>query len=379
MRLYPSTMTRLIIFVLAAAGLFLSAIAAQSVFAQSSASDVSQAKAIPDWVNNNFKWYGQGQIGQSDLLNALSFLLDNGYMHLSDKAAQEMQSLKDEVARLRANTGSTSTDDMGRVKTQFPWDRASEVEALAHISDTYDINPKLKTKVVQYDDDHKKWIDVLSINWESGTTTKGDPDLPIIVGQVPNTNANDRPTEEIAFYYNKISAASKTIDELTTKGATNTSWSDAISKSSANSVTDELSGIVVLCNVAMDNAIQKNESGLEFLKQLSNAATEKSSGYEDTAKLSTGTATKVSALGDITLKHAQLLEQKIETMQTGTNVCQEKLRNLAQNIQSSDSDQLVQMDLQNALQKQQQTMQMLSNIIKVQHDTAKAIIANMKG
>ena len=39
-----------------------------------------------------------------------------------------------------------------------------------------------------------------------------------------------------------------------------------------------------------------------------------------------------------------------------------------------DDAQLANIDLQNTLQKQQQTIQMLSNISKVLHDTAMAVI-----
>ncbi len=39
-----------------------------------------------------------------------------------------------------------------------------------------------------------------------------------------------------------------------------------------------------------------------------------------------------------------------------------------------DDDQLANIDLQNALQKQQQTVQMMSNVSKVLHDTTMAVI-----
>ncbi len=42
--------------------------------------------------------------------------------------------------------------------------------------------------------------------------------------------------------------------------------------------------------------------------------------------------------------------------------------------ESGDDSQLANIDLQNMLQKQQQTIQMLSNISKVLHDTATAVI-----
>jgi hypothetical protein len=44
-----------------------------------------------------------------------------------------------------------------------------------------------------------------------------------------------------------------------------------------------------------------------------------------------------------------------------------------------DDAQLANVDLQNVLQKQQQTLQMMSNISKVLHDTAMAVIRKMGG
>jgi hypothetical protein len=57
-----------------------------------------------------------------------------------------------------------------------------------------------------------------------------------------------------------------------------------------------------------------------------------------------------------------------------------KIDELERRLQSvGDDAQLATLDLQNALQKQQQTMQMLSNISKMLHDTAQAVIRNIKG
>ena len=59
-------------------------------------------KAIPDWVDQNFKWYGQGLLEQSELLNAMKFLLDNNIMYISDEAAIEVQQLREENQQLKA-------------------------------------------------------------------------------------------------------------------------------------------------------------------------------------------------------------------------------------------------------------------------------------
>jgi hypothetical protein len=52
---------------------------------------------------------------------------------------------------------------------------------------------------------------------------------------------------------------------------------------------------------------------------------------------------------------------------------------LEEDLQSvGDDAQLATIDLQNALQKQQQSMQLISNVSKMLHDTAMAIIRNIK-
>jgi hypothetical protein len=57
----------------------------------------------------------------------------------------------------------------------------------------------------------------------------------------------------------------------------------------------------------------------------------------------------------------------------------QKMKAANTGIAMGDDAQLANVDLQNQLQKQQQAMQMLSNILKMMHDTAMAIIRNLKG
>lgn len=35
------------------------------------------ANAIPDWIDQNFRWYGEGQITQTEILNSLKYLIEN--------------------------------------------------------------------------------------------------------------------------------------------------------------------------------------------------------------------------------------------------------------------------------------------------------------
>jgi predicted nucleic acid-binding Zn-ribbon protein len=58
----------------------------------------------------------------------------------------------------------------------------------------------------------------------------------------------------------------------------------------------------------------------------------------------------------------------LEDLKTAIDAAEEKLNSIG------DDAQLANIDLQNMLQKQQQTIQMLSNVSKVLHDTAMAVI-----
>ena len=69
------------------------------------AADDNLPEAIPDWVDQNFRWYGQGQIQQSELLNSMKFLLDNNIMFISDEAATEVNQLREENQQLKALIG----------------------------------------------------------------------------------------------------------------------------------------------------------------------------------------------------------------------------------------------------------------------------------
>jgi len=41
-------------------------------------SSITEVQKIPDWVRNIFVWYGEGQIGEDDLIGALQFLIKEG-------------------------------------------------------------------------------------------------------------------------------------------------------------------------------------------------------------------------------------------------------------------------------------------------------------
>jgi hypothetical protein len=343
-----------------------------------------QGKAVPDWVDNNFKWYGEGKIGQSDLLNSLSYMLDNNIMHLSDKAAQEVQDLKNENKKLRMEQAELlsdvfnrsdeplSTDDQGRIKSQFNWDAQTEQESLNHLRKAYDLNPNLQTKVIQFDKDHDKWIDVLSIDWGSSSSTQGDPDRPVIVGRIYNTDSDDRPTEEVAFYYNKISFAHDTIDDIMAKGGTTSAWKDGINKLSSiqgdrtvDSVVDDLQGVVVLCSTAIDKEILKIQAELSVLEEIRDRLP---------SELTVRGSTAQYGESDLEFlhRHADRIGDKIISLQTGLEVLEDQLATIG------EDSQMAQLELQDVMKKQQLAIDSLIDKTSTMHADGKFWFTDLK-
>ena len=48
------------------------------------------AESVPEWVKNNALWYGQGDISESEFLNAIKFLIDTGVIVLDTPVISEM-------------------------------------------------------------------------------------------------------------------------------------------------------------------------------------------------------------------------------------------------------------------------------------------------
>ena len=160
--------------ILAATILFAATMMVQGVYAaepQSADFNISGSgvigQAIPDWVKTQFEWYVNEEIDEKTLLTSMNWMFDNNVMHLSEKAALEVQQMKEEnndlkiqveelqaaiaipnliEARKGANessdTGSggditmqggsggagdtSTTDEFGKVKVQFHWGSTQE-------------------------------------------------------------------------------------------------------------------------------------------------------------------------------------------------------------------------------------------------------------
>ena len=80
---------------------------------------------------------------------------------------------------------------------------------------------------------------------------------------------------------------------------------------------------------------------------------------------------------DVQATIQQVMRQAEAQVKTHTEVQKARLSDKLNSV--GDDAQLANVDLQNALQKQQQTLQMMSNISKMLYDTAQSVIRKMGG
>lgn len=71
-----------------------------TVILLSSSLATSYAENVPDWVKNTARWYGEGKVSETEFLNAMKYLINNGILRLEDKSEMLKPSLSDSKQEL---------------------------------------------------------------------------------------------------------------------------------------------------------------------------------------------------------------------------------------------------------------------------------------
>ncbi len=294
-------------------------------------------KAIPDWVKTQFEWYINEEIDEKTLLTSMNWMFENNVMHLSEKAAQEVQDMRNEINDLKQDlevtkatsgvTGTASTtDELGRIKVQFPWGTNQE-----------DIN--------QFIDEMKKSIDSL-------------------------------PTEQQSHAISSL----RTI--VTTQGMHSTGDGDDKMEIGINLIEKVTGqpldwGTIMVYAIPIDKKAQSIDAELKILEQWLEIISkeQETSSYDASDRLASGTTTESSTQYresdlDFISRMLSSIDQQIKTLDTEIEVLKKKIQT------SEDMTPMMQLELQDAMNKQQQTLQTMSNVSKMHHDTLKAIISN---
>lgn len=345
----------------------------------------AEPKAIPGWVDQNFRWYAEGAIAQSELVNAIKFLIDDGIMILEpEKSVEDNNPI--EVGEII----ETAKDDGQPVP--YSCDGAA---CSCEGNGCWDLKSDGKCHEGKlWCEDNEDDASYTCVCWEKTTTGMGLVDFDEIQGESINPEllnsdmANPSTSSGgngdiiiIGSFTSQSETASEIVGDILRKGGTTSVWEDGIAAFSehgmSESVIPELQGIVVLCNNVIDKKTQSINAELEILDSWLEIISDKqqSNSYDASGRLTSDTTTEAQNYEsdlDFITRNLGSIDQKINALDTGIEVLEGKLSTVG------DDAQLANIDLQNSLQKQQQTLQTMSNISKMLHDTAKSIIQNMR-
>ncbi len=346
-------------------------------------------QAIPDWIKTQFEWYINGETDEKTLLTSMNWMFDNNIMHLSEEAAQEVQEMRNEIDDLKyelevtkaaiaipnlldarksgnesSDTGSgigdaSMTDEFGRIKVQFPWG-----------SNQADID--------QFIDEMKKSIDDLPPEQQSSAISSLRTIVTTQTIDSSGTGTSDNEWRVKKFLIGSSESTtfvSDTIDDIMTKGGTTSAWEDGIAAFAEHgmhaSVADDLQAIVVLCNTQIDKKTQSINAELKIIEKWLEIIEEKqTTNTSSTDYYGRAEPTSNYNESDLDFISRQLvhIDQQINSLDTGIKVLEDKLESVG------DDAQLANIDLQNQLQKQQKTIQSMSDDSKMLHDTAMSVI-----
>ena len=72
--------------------------------------NAANAESIPEWVKNNALWYGQGNISETEFLNAIKFLIENDVLVIE---TTDIDSSKNIDATVIIPNGNSDIDSFG--------------------------------------------------------------------------------------------------------------------------------------------------------------------------------------------------------------------------------------------------------------------------
>ena len=378
-----------------------------------------EPSAIPDWVKTQFAWYVNEEIDEATLLTSMNWMFDNNLMHLSEGAAQEVNDLRIKVAEQEAAISTLRT----LVSSQAMSDESGEFwfenlqpgyseDALNHLRKAYDLNPNDVAVVMQHDTNHDKWIPILQVKWGSGDeviieditgkplaetyvfthllenseysssgsteTSSWDTEM-ISMGAQASTSGTDYIT------YTGLEFASETVHDLVISGDASTAgWDEGVATftkknydtvpQTSTAIHEILYGLGIMCNSAIGTELSVINAEIEIIDgAMSSQTSTTTSDYPERA--ATEDTSETNEDKKFFLQKLQMATSKLQSIQTGLDVCQSHLEKWEGEISSiGDDAQLANIDLQNSLQKQQQSLQSMANESELLHDTAMSII-----
>ncbi|MGD8707698.1 MAG: hypothetical protein PVI88_03330 [Nitrosopumilaceae archaeon] len=276
------------------------------------------SKAIPDWLKNNFRWYLDGQISQKELLTSIKWLLDNNYMHLSEKSAREVEELRDQVTYLKqvlAELNSSIDSEDGKNNMESSTD--GNIRSLVVISEHQPkVNKLVSNTIINGTQNFDEWSDLIFKTRNDVSST---------------TNSLKNPSE---------------LNELESKA-------------------EDLQRIAVLFNTAFDK-----ESGIlaAEINLISGMPTIKALSQEDSIE------TLQEIEKNYWLGRLGKTIEKIESLKAGVAAMQDHVSLIEPDLNSDVADSYVLEDIQ----RQKERMNEISNALENQQNVVESIIQNIR-
>jgi hypothetical protein len=276
------------------------------------------SKAIPDWLKNNFRWYLDGQISQKELLTSIKWLLDNNYMHLSEKSAREVEELRDQVTYLKqvlAELNSSIDSEDGKNNMESSTD--GNIRSLVVISEHQPkVNKLVSNTIINGTQNFDEWSDLIFKTRNDVSST---------------TNSLKNPSE---------------LNELESKA-------------------EDLQRIAVLFNTAFDK-----ESGIlaAEINLISGMPTIKALSQEDSIE------TLQEIEKNYWLGRLGKTIEKIESLKAGVAAMQDHVSLIEPDLNSDVADSYVLEDIQ----RQKERMNEISNALENQQYVVESIIQNIR-
>lgn len=128
-----------------------------SVLLVSFSANFANAESIPEWVKNNALWYGQGLISETEFLNAITFLIENGVIIIENTEDKISKNIDATVTIPNGNSDIASSGFYLPLNLEIPvntkviWTNADSVphniqsqDELGKVTDLFN-SPPLKT------------------------------------------------------------------------------------------------------------------------------------------------------------------------------------------------------------------------------------------
>ena len=91
-----------------------------SILLVSFSTNVAYADSVPEWVKNNALWYGQGIVSESEFLNAIKFLIENGVIVLESDEDIPLMIIDSEILIPNGNFDVSSSGFYSPLNLEIP-------------------------------------------------------------------------------------------------------------------------------------------------------------------------------------------------------------------------------------------------------------------